>query len=459
MTLILVALDAAAFVGLWLGTYHLRHYLATIGMISKPINPLRHYIAALQIYVPLWLICIWYHGLFDHREKITGLNELSRIIKTFATGLMWSLAFAYLFKQWDIGRFILLLTSSLYFLWLYGSRTFLRAWKLSHIRRGVGVTNVIIIGVGRTARRVMERIVNHPEGGYRLAGFIDPNPRRMRRLRHHEISGFPVLGSANNLVAILQSHPVNEVFLAVPKMPQSEMMNIVINCEDLGVPFKIVSNIFQVITSQVKIDVIDEVPVIRLSNASLPFLHACLKRLMDIAVSAALLALFAIPMLIIAAVIRLDSRGPALFRHIRAGKGGKKFMMFKFRTMRAGSEPYAAAPVDPCDERITRFGRWLRRYSFDEFPQLINVLLGQMSMVGPRPEMLFLVEQYEEWQRRRLDVKPGVTGLWQIVGRKNLPLSLNLEYDFYYIKNQSLYFDLLILIKTIPAVIFGKGAF
>jgi lipopolysaccharide/colanic/teichoic acid biosynthesis glycosyltransferase len=108
---------------------------------------------------------------------------------------------------------------------------------------------------------------------------------------------------------------------------------------------------------------------------------------------------------------------------------------------------------------VTRIGRFLRRYSFDEFPQLINVLLGQMSMVGPRPEMPFLVEQYEEWQKRRLDVKPGVTGLWQIVGRKNLPLALNLEYDFYYIKNQSLFFDIVILLKTIPAVVFGKGAF
>jgi lipopolysaccharide/colanic/teichoic acid biosynthesis glycosyltransferase len=180
---------------------------------------------------------------------------------------------------------------------------------------------------------------------------------------------------------------------------------------------------------------------------------------MDVIVAVILLVLFALPMIVFAVWIRLDSRGPALFRHLRIGKGGVPFQMLKFRTMFTDAQPYAIAPADPEDPRVTRAGKWLRRFSFDEFPQLINVLLGHMSMVGPRPEMPFLVEQYEEWQRRRLDVKPGVTGLWQIVGRKNLPLALNLEYDFYYIKNQSLFFDMVILLKTIPAVIFGKGAF
>jgi lipopolysaccharide/colanic/teichoic acid biosynthesis glycosyltransferase len=117
------------------------------------------------------------------------------------------------------------------------------------------------------------------------------------------------------------------------------------------------------------------------------------------------------------------------------------------------------APSDASDPRVTQLGYWLRKFSLDEFPQLLNVLIGEMSMVGPRPEMPFLVEKYSVWERRRLDVKPGITGLWQIVGRKNLPLSLNMEYDFYYIKNQSLLFDIIILIKTIPAVLFGKGAF
>lgn len=455
ITVILVVADIAAFCAIWFGMYFLRDYLAQAGVLRRPINPIRNYVLALQVYLPLWLLCEWYYGNFDHREKLTGLNQLSRILKTFIAGLIGSLAFAYLFKQWDIGRFILLGSSFIYFWWLYLSRSLLKAWKQAQVLRGEGVINVLVIGVGRTARHVMDRILNHPEGGYRLVGFVDPNPRRP----HRPIKNFPVLGTTRQLKRILREHPVDQVFLAVPKMPQNEMMNLIVQCEDLGVQFKIVTNLFEVITSQVRIDVIDEVPVIHLRNTELPFVQAVLKRALDIVVASALLLLFAPVMFVIAIAIRLDSRGPALFKQVRVGRHGKLFEMYKFRTMHVDADPYAPAPTDPNDPRITRIGRWLRRYSLDEFPQLINVLKGEMSMVGPRPEMPFLVEQYEEWQRRRLDVKPGVTGLWQIVGRKNLPLALNLEYDFYYIKNQSLFFDLVILLKTIPAVIFGKGAF
>jgi exopolysaccharide biosynthesis polyprenyl glycosylphosphotransferase len=314
---------------------------------------------------------------------------------------------------------------------------------------------VAIIGVGRTARRVAERIQTHPEGGYQLLGFIDPHPRR----RLHALAGLPVLGKTSALAELVRENRMTEIFLAVPKLPQHETLSMVLACEHLGVQFKIVSNLFQVITRQVQVDVVDEVPVVRLRNAELRPIQAFLKRALDLVVAVGLLALFAVPMLLIALIIRWESRGAAFFRQMRIGQGGRPFEMLKFRTMFVDAPVYATAPTDPRDPRVTPFGRWLRKTSLDELPQLINVLLGHMSMVGPRPEMPFLVEQYEEWQRRRLDLKPGVTGLWQVVGRKNLPLSRNMEYDFYYIMNQSLFLDLVILVKTVPAVIFGRGAF
>jgi exopolysaccharide biosynthesis polyprenyl glycosylphosphotransferase len=208
-----------------------------------------------------------------------------------------------------------------------------------------------------------------------------------------------------------------------------------------------------------QIDEIDEVPVVEIRNAKLPPLQSAAKRILDVVVSLILLIILAVPMLLLAWLIKLQSPGPAFFVQKRVGLHGKLFNMLKFRTMNVDSEQYAPAPTSATDPRITPSGQWLRKFSIDEFPQLINVLRGDMSMVGPRPEMPFLVEKYQAWERRRLDVKPGITGLWQIVGRKNLPLSLNMEYDFYYIKNQSLLFDIIILIKTIPAVVFGKGAF
>lgn len=455
LTCVLVLFDAVAFCACWFGSYSLRDVLAYRRIVATPINPILSYVWALFVYLPLWLACALYYGLYDHRHKITGLNQLSKILKTFYAGLIGSLAIAYLFKQWDIGRFILFVAPISFVVWLYGSRSMLRAWKHAQVLRGIGIVHVIVIGVGRTARRVMDRIVNNPEGGYHLVGFVDPHVRR----RQQSINGVPVLGSVSRLPKILRSNHVDEVFVAVPKMPQNEMMNIIAECEGSGVQFKVVSNILEVITSQVQVDVIDEIPVIHMRNAELPPVQAFLKRTLDIVVASVLLVISAIPMLMLAMWIRLDSKGPALFSHQRVGKHGRLFSMYKFRTMRTDADPYAVAPTESDDPRITRIGRWLRRYSIDEFPQLINVLIGDMSMVGPRPEMPFLVDKYQEWERRRLEVKPGVTGLWQIVGRKNLPLSFNIEYDFYYIMNQSFFFDVVILFKTVPAVIFGKGAF
>ena len=454
--MLLVMLDGIVFTCIWFATYWLRDTLADRGIVRVPINPIASYYLALVVYLPFWGLCCWYYGLYSHRGKITGLNQASALVKTFLAGLVGSLAVAYLFKQWDIGRFILLVSAAVFFGWLYASRTVLRAWKYAQIRQGIGVTDVLVVGIGRTARRVMHRIVNHPEGGYRFAGFVDPRSRRTPILT---IEDQRVLGNTSELSSILDAHPVDEVFLAVPRMPQKEVLNLVSACEHHGVQFNVVSNLFEVITSQVQIDVIDDIPVVHLRNARLSLLDAFLKRALDLVVATGLLLLAAIPMVFIALIIRIDSRGPALFTQERVGRAGRKFRLFKFRTMRTDVERYSKAPTDADDPRITRFGKFLRRTSIDEFPQLFNVLLGEMSMVGPRPEMPFLVEQYEEWQKRRLDVKPGITGLWQIVGRKNLPLSMNMEYDFYYIKNQSLLFDIVILLKTIPAVIFGRGAF
>ena len=182
-------------------------------------------------------------------------------------------------------------------------------------------------------------------------------------------------------------------------------------------------------------------------------------RALDVVASASALLVFAPLIGLLALLVRLDSRGPAFFVQTRVGRNGRPFRMFKLRTMVQDAELYAVAPRDGDDPRITRAGRWLRSTSLDELPQLVNVLKGEMSMVGPRPEMPFIVESYDEWQRRRLAVLPGITGLWQILGRKDLPMHQNLQYDFYYIRNRSLSLDASILLRTSGAVLSRRGAF
>lgn len=196
-----------------------------------------------------------------------------------------------------------------------------------------------------------------------------------------------------------------------------------------------------------------------LSATSQTQFYLFIKRLIDIALSLAALIIFAPIWLLIIILIRLDSKGPAIFCHERVGKNGKIFKLYKFRTMHQGVKDQEFAPESSQDPRITKIGSFLRKTSLDEVPQFWNVIKGEMSLVGPRPEMSFIVQHYTQLQKCRLLVKPGLTGLWQIYGRKDLPLQENIEFDFYYILNRSLLMDLMILFKTITVVIKGTGAY
>jgi len=271
-----------------------------------------------------------------------------------------------------------------------------------------------------------------------------------------------VIGTVERLPGYLGDHPVDEVFFASESLSHKDILNIITGCSESETSYRVVSDMFEMLTSrEVNLEEIDDIPVIDLGSGRPVFFYRFAKRSMDLAITFSLLPFAGLILLLLSLYLRLRwPEYPIFFRHERVGKDGKRFLMYKLRTMDPRVPLYAEAPTDPDDPRISgRLGRFLRRTSLDELPQLWNVLKGEMSLVGPRPEMPFIVDKYRDWQRRRLVVKPGITGLWQIMGRKDLPLYANLEYDFYYIQNQTILFDLTILLKTIPVVLFGKGAY
>lgn len=454
LTLSLVALDILAFSLIWREAWVLRRSLNPL--FDQPINVLEHYLRALPFLLVLWIFVLAIFKQYAHRDKISSLNQVGDIIRSGVALLMVSMAAAFMLKEYRLGRSVIFFAVAGQTIYLYGCRTILRVIKDHMRQQGHGLTRALIIGAGETGRRVAVRIQNHPEIGYELVGFVD----RQADILGERVAGVQVLGDGSNLVDLLLRYRVEEVFLAIPSLSQDETFNLVVKCEAANVKFKIVKNdLLQVITDRVKIDDIGDFPVIMLREGRLTPFDAFVKRCLDLTLSVPACAL-SLPLgLIIAAAIKLDSPGPLFFMHDRVGQDGRIFRMFKFRTMAPDTNPYAVAPGDEADFRITRVGRFLRKTSLDELPQLINVIKGDMSLVGPRPEMPFIVEQYEPWQRRRLDVPQGITGLWQIAGRKKLPLHYNLEYDFYYIRNWSLLLDLVILMRTIPAVLLGKGAF
>jgi exopolysaccharide biosynthesis polyprenyl glycosylphosphotransferase len=448
-----VGVDCALVSAGWIGAYWLRYALS--GVLNKPINPFDSYLNALPLIVLPWISICWMFGIYRTARMKTPVDELQALFRGAALGLLVVSAISFFFKEFHFGRFVVLASACLNLLLQGASRAFFHGVERRMRRSGEHDVPAIIVGTGVAAIRVLQKMQDHPEIGYRVVGFLDEGSDRAEK----DVAGHPVLGSLGELRRVANEFDVREVFVAAPALGHTRMLSLVLDCEDLGITFRVVTNLFEVLTAGTPLDLVDDLPLVRLGRQETHPLYEPSKRIFDLAGVLAGMLLAGPLMLWCAWRIRRSSPGPALFKQRRVGQGGRPFDMYKFRTMVPDAEPYAVAPRERDDPRVTSYGRWLRATSIDELPQLLNVLKGEMSLVGPRPEMPFIADGYDEWQRRRLVVKPGITGLWQILGRKDLPMHQNLQYDFYYIRNRSLALDVSILIRTIGAVFTRRGAF
>lgn len=339
----------------------------------------------------------------------------------------------------------------------------LRKWLY---RRGLGVSNILIIGTGDDARLLMRRIKAHPEMGLNISGFL----RAEGESGAFPAEGMNILGGIADLESLIVKLGVSSVIFAVPDSPNSMIMDLVEKCELNKAEFKFVPRVLDIIESRVSSDEVVGVPLITVKEIKLYGLNALLKRASDIIYSVLLLAL-ALPFIaLIAAAIKLDSRGSVFFVQKRVGAFGREFDMYKFRSMRSGAEEdfdkvSGMNEADGLifkiknDPRITRVGRFLRKWSLDELPQVFNVLKGDMSFVGPRPPLPCEVKNYNPWHRKRLRIAPGITGLWQVSGRSDISFDEMVKLDIYYIESWSLWQDFKILLKTFPVVLLAKGAY
>ena len=325
-----------------------------------------------------------------------------------------------------IGLTIIFICLSRYFLFKYRQKN----------SGGNDDINITIIGTGNRANNIEGQIKNHlPQ-----STIIKLDYSNKFTIKH------------------LKSSQPTEIFIADETLSRDQVLSIIADETLSHHSFRVILDVFRLATGEVRIDDIDEIPSISPRNEPRT-VYKLIKRGTDIFFSLFGLILILPIWLIIVAIIKLDSKGPAHIYQTRIGWNGEPFSIVKFRTMHFNVPLYGLAPRNETDDRITRVGKVLRRFSLDEVPQLLNILKGEMSLVGPRPEMPFIVENYVPWQKFRLKAKPGLTGLWQILGRKDIPLHENLEYDFYYVANRSFLLDSSIILKTIPAVLFGRGAY
>jgi exopolysaccharide biosynthesis polyprenyl glycosylphosphotransferase len=324
----------------------------------------------------------------------------------------------------------------------------------------------LIIGSGSRARRLAESLLRNADWGVHIVGYLDPDPAR----HGDHVLGASVVGTIDDITSIFRDHVIDEVVLAIPRSMIPDVEKIVRACEEEGIRFLLMADVFDVNVARLRLTHFSEIPLLTFEPVAQEEWALLAKRIMDLTLSVLMLPMLLPLMAVVAIAIRLDSAGPVFFVQNRVGLNKRHFRMLKFRTMADGSEQLQAqlehlneahGPIFKIakDPRITRVGRFLRRTSLDELPQLFNVIKGDMSLVGPRPMSLRDVNLFDRGiQRKRFSVKPGVTCLWQISGRSQLPFSRWLELDLSYIEQWSLGLDIKILFKTVPVVLKGTGA-
>jgi exopolysaccharide biosynthesis polyprenyl glycosylphosphotransferase len=447
--------------------YWLRYDLQLFRAVDPANNvPYRVYLPLVAILTILVLLASRREGAYNLRRGRPLFDDLYGVVNATTTAIMLMVVLVFFYRRLFYSRMIFIYAGILIII-LLGLARVARAMIMTRLRQaGHGVDRVLIVGAGEVGRAVMRNLMAQPELGYRVVGFLDDDPDKGTT----DMGPFKALGPVENLPQVLATHAIDQVIITLPWQYHRKTVRLVAESERAGVKARVVPDLFQLSLGQVDVEAINGIPLISVKESSLTGLNLALKRAFDILLSSlAILCLWPLGLLI-ALAIKLDSPGPVLFKQPRAGRHGKPFTVYKFRSMYQNAESEleklrdlneAVGPMFKIrdDPRRTRVGRFIRQTSLDELPQLINVLRGEMSLVGPRPALLNEVAQYQDWHRKRLEVLPGITGLWQVSGRSDLSFDEMVMLDIYYAENWSLGLDLRILLRTVPQVIFGDGAY
>jgi len=456
LALILFMMDAIMVaVGFFLA-YHVR--LRTEYPPPVQILPFADYLPMLALHTLAMLSAFVLSRLYLYRRGSSRIDEVYNIFAASSVGIVLSVAVtSFVLKSLDYPRLMIVYSWLFTIILVSTGRLVIRLTQSALRARGVGIERVVIIGAGRVGQRLLETIKGSPQLGYRVVGFID-NDASIRA-----VDGVPVLGTAEDIPRVLKETQASEVLVALPHAPHEEILNIVGLCEPAHVNVRVFPDLFHIIASEVSINDLNGIPLVSVRDVALRGWRLAVKRLIDVMVSSIVLVLFSPFMMLTALLIKLDSPGSVFYLQERVGLDGRPFLMIKFRSMRADAEqetgPVWASRNDP---RRTRLGRILRRLSLDEFPQFINVLLGDMSIVGPRPERPVFVEQFRKQIPRYMErhkEKAGITGWAQVNGlRGDSSIEERTRYDLWYVENWSLLLDFKIMLRTAIEVVRGRNA-
>ena len=490
LKLSLALADAALAVLSFVAAFYLRHYEAFLHRTSAGnlawTREFAPYAVLLPLIIPIRLLLLRYYDLYRVRGEVSFVDDLARVFKATAIGslLIVTAAFMYrggvAYRTFSYSRGIFVLDFVLALASIGMVRTLLRAGQITARRRGVNLIPTLIVGRGPEAALCIKEMRARPELGYRVIGILENG--RVTASTPEIFEGVPVIGTLKDLPDAIRESRANEVIISDSNVPGEALFDVMIQTgRRRGVEFRIAPTLLNCLPSKTEIDQVGSLPMVTLFRSPLSQAARAAKRASDLLIATLALLILAPLWLLIALLIKLDSRGAIFYKQERVGMDGRLFLFYKFRTMHAGvndaehrdfqvryirgqPDSNQGDEVRPAykirdDRRVTRLGRILRKTSLDELPQLFNVLRGDMSVVGPRPPIPYEVESYELWHRKRLDMKPGITGLWQVSGRNRLPFDEMVRMDLYYIENWSLLLDLKIILQTMPVMWKGDDAY
>jgi exopolysaccharide biosynthesis polyprenyl glycosylphosphotransferase len=401
------------------------------------------------------------YGLYRSPEVRSGLNEQRLTIQAVLTAGLLLCGTLYVMRAIAVSRIVVALTLVLTMGMMMARRALWRKLRERHFLQGFETRNVLIVGEGRVGQALRNHLGSLQKMGFRFMGFVSLDTGG-------ETGNPQVVGNIRNCVAVARALFVDEIYFSTPA-DRATVIKVVDEARDYGIEVRVVPDLYDGLAWNVPVEFIGNFPTIPLHRRNFPRTAFLMKRVMDVTLCVVGLAVLAVPMLLVALLIRLDSPGPVFYRAQRIGLKGRVFECLKFRTMVDAAEQMRSKLETlnerdgvlfkiSKDPRVTRLGTWLRKYSIDELPQLFNVLRGEMSLVGPRPPLASEVQKYDLAQLRRLDVLPGITGLWQVEARQDPSFDSYISLDTAYVENWSLMLDLRILARTVGVVLAGTGS-
>ncbi len=462
LRLTLVAADFGLALMVVAGAYSFR-FGPTFGGTENVSTSLTDSNLTLAVFVGMWIAVLWMHGLYRSRARWTRRSDVAAVLRASLVQLVLTLSLLYLFKLPDVSRLLLIVVFPSLAAAAIGIRIVVRQLLVFARDHGRNVRYMLVLGANARAKAFADLVGCHAELGLVVIGHLKADPSD-----GGVVLDRPLLGMIDDLEQILHSQIVDEVAICLPFSMEELIEQSVHLCEEEGKVVRMpVAPVERVLTTG-RLESIDGVGVFSLANGPDRTVALLLKRLVDIVGATFLLVALSPVTAVLAIAIRLDSKGPILFRQERVGLHGRPVMLIKFRSMCADAEEQLQDLLEDNeinghafklenDPRTTRIGRFLRRSSLDELPQLWNVLRGQMSLVGPRPPLPSEVANYDTWHRRRLSMKPGITGLWQVGARHSPEFDHWVEQDLDYIDRWSLWLDFKIIARTVPAVLSGTG--